>query len=156
MNDENQTPRPTSTTREKSLQELLGVAIQSEIEAAETYRELLARELPKETRSVIERLVSQEEEHEESFRDILNDFYPNEEISLPEGSSPESSLTIEESASAEDLIQASLEAEKKAEEFYSDLTDEFEDKEVRRLLGYMAATEREHYEILKSELEKLQ
>ena len=43
-----------------SLQELLGIAIKSEIEAAEIYRNLLNRDLPEETRKRLESLVEQE------------------------------------------------------------------------------------------------
>lgn len=57
------------------LKELLAKAIKSEIEAAETYRNLPEKDLPEETKPRMEKLVAQEEEHEENFRKILKDFF---------------------------------------------------------------------------------
>ena len=42
------------------------------------------------------------------------------------------------------------------EKFYSGLMDGCDAKEMRRLAGYLAAKEREHYEILKVQLSKLE
>ncbi|MBS3793224.1 hypothetical protein KGY77_11355, partial [Candidatus Bipolaricaulota bacterium] len=62
---------------------------------------------------------------------------------------------IPQDATPQQLIEKALETERESEKFYSDLVGEFEDREVKRLMGYLAANEREHYEILKEELTKL-
>lgn len=139
-----------------TLQQLLATAIKTEVESAQAYRSLLDKDLPKETRSKIEELVSQEEEHEESFRSIFQDFFPRDKASLPQRSDIEASPDIPQAASPEKVMEKAMEMEREAEKFYSDLIDEFEDKEIRRLMGYLAANEREHYEILKEELSKLE
>lgn len=147
---------PQHTDGEVSLQQLLAKAIRSEIEAAETYRNLLEKDLPEETRPKIARLVTQEEEHEENFRSIFEDFFPNSEIPLPERSEIEVPSEIPQGVTPDEIIEKAMETEREAENFYSELIEEFEDNEVQRLLGYLAANEREHYEILKVQLNKLE
>lgn len=140
---------------EVTLQRLLARAIKTEIESAETYRTLLEKDLPEETKQKIEKLVAQEEEHEDNFSSIFDDFFPEDEIPLPERSDIEVMSEIPQDATPQQLIEKALETERESEKFYSDLVGEFEDREVRRLMGYLAANEREHYEILKEELTKL-
>lgn len=113
-----------------SLQELLAIAVRAEIEAAETYRELLKKDLSEETRNKLEDLVSQEESHEEEFWSILEDFYPEEEISLPENSGITNPVEISDKTSLDELFRAAMESEVKSEEFYKLMQEKFEDKEV--------------------------
>ena len=138
-----------------SLQDLLGVAIRAEIEAAEIYRRLLNQDLNEETRQKVEKLVEQEEDHEETFWSIMKDFYPEEEITLPENSGITNPVEVAEDLSLEELFQTAMDSEKESEEFYNTLRERFEDKEAKRTLGFLAASEREHYEILKEELKKI-
>lgn len=49
-----------------------------------------------------------------------------------------------------------METERESEEFYGELAEEFEDEEIRRLLGFLASSEREHYHILEDELKKIE
>ncbi len=139
-----------------SLKELLAKAIKSEIEAAETYRNLLEKDLPEETKPRIEKMVAQEEEHEENFWNILKDFFPEEDIPLPERSEIEVPSDVSEDLTSEELVKKAMETERESEEFYRELAEEFEDEEIRRLLGFLASSEREHYHVLKEELEKLE
>ncbi|MEF8726410.1 MAG: ferritin family protein [Candidatus Bipolaricaulota bacterium] len=139
-----------------SLQGLLAQAIKSEIEAAKTYRNLLDKNLPERARPKVKRLVTQEEEHEEKLRTIFEDFFPDEEIPLPERSGVEVPSEIARINAPKEIIEKAMETERESEKFYSQLIKEFDDREVRRLLGYLAANEREHYEILKVERDKLE
>ena len=141
---------------EATLQQLLARAIKTEIESAETYRALLDKELPEETRQKIKKLVAQEEEHEDNFSSVFEDFFPEDEIPLPERSDIEVMSEIPQNATPEQLIEKAFEIERESEKFYNDLIGEFEDREIKRLMGYLAANEREHYEILKEELTKLE
>ena len=155
MNPEKEEVPSDQINEELSLQELLGIAVRSEIEAADTYRNLVNRKLGKETKNKIERLVKQEEEHEKMFLSIFEDFFPDEKVNLPDKAEIENSAKISREASVEEIFVKAMQNERKSEKFYSDLRKKFEDKEIRRLLGFMAANEREHYEILKTELEKI-
>lgn len=141
---------------EVPLQELLGRAVKTELEEAEIYRNLLEKDLPEKTVPVIKRFVTQEEDHEEKLRSTFDDFFPDEEIPLPERSGIEIPEKVSEETTAKEIIEKAIEAERDAEEFYRELIDEFEDKEVKRLLGFLASNEREHYEILRVELNKLE
>ncbi len=155
MKNQNKPSRGNSSDEEDTLQELLGVAVRAEIEAAEIYRNLLDRDLPEKTREKVESLVSQEENHEEEFWSIIEDFYPQDKISLPESSGLSNPVEIDEGVTLEKLFQTAMTSEKESEKFYQNLMERFEEKEVRRTLGFLAASEREHYEILKEELQKL-
>lgn len=156
MSEEKDSETSDTIDGEVTLQQLLAKAIKSEIESAETYRTLLDKDLPEETRQKIEKLVAREEEHEDNFSSIFTDFFPDEEIPLPERSDIEVMSEIPQDATPEQLIEKALEMERESEKFYNDLADKFDDKEVRRLMGYLAANEREHYEILKEELTNLE
>lgn len=140
---------------EAPLQNLLGKAIKTEMEEAEIYRDLLKQELIEGTRSTITRFVEQEEEHEEKLRGTFNDFFPDEQIPIPEGSWIEIPSDASRQPAPKEIIEKAIEAEKEAEQFYKSLMEEFDDEEVRRTLGFLAANEREHYEILKEEFNKL-
>ncbi|MBS3736983.1 MAG: ferritin family protein [Candidatus Bipolaricaulota bacterium] len=155
MSEEKEPETFDTINGEVTLQRLLARAIKTEIESAETYRTLLEKDLPEETKQKIEKLVAQEEEHEDNFSSIFDDFFPEDEIPLPERSDIEVMSEIPQDATPQQLIEKALETERESEKFYSDLVGEFEDREVRRLMGYLAANEREHYEILKEELTKL-
>ncbi|MBS3765703.1 ferritin family protein [Candidatus Bipolaricaulota bacterium] len=155
MSKKKESERQDEAGGRTSLQKLLAEATRAEIESAATYRSLLDRDLPEETRSKLERLVEQEEEHEDKLWDILGDFFPEEEVTLPESSGIEDPGEVSQEASPEELIEKAMEAELDSEEFYRELIEEFEDQEIKRLLGFLASTEREHYEILKEELKKL-
>jgi len=141
---------------EASLQELLGRAVKTEIEEAEFYRDLLEKNLLDETRSTIEKFIEEEEEHEEELRTIFEDFYPGKKITVPEGLMLEVPGGVSRRSGPRNLMEKAMYGERDAEKFYRKLTDEFEGKEVRRLLGYLATREREHYEILKVELKKFE
>lgn len=155
MSKKKESERQDEAGGSTSLQKLLAEATRAEIESAETYRSLLDRDLPEETRSKLERLVAQEEEHEDELWNVLEDFFPETEVSLPERSTIEVPGEISQDASPEELIEEAMETELESEEFYRELIEEFEDQEIKRLLGFLASTEREHYEILKEELKKL-
>lgn len=156
MREEEESATPDVSESGVSLQKLLAQAIKSEIEAAKTYRNLLDKNLTERVRPKVKRLVAQEEEHEENLRTIFEDFFPDEEITLPERSGIEVPPEIARSDSAKEIIEKAMETERETEKFYGELIGEFDDKEVRRLLGYLAANEREHYEILKIERDKLE
>ena len=156
MSEEKEPETLDTIDGEVTLQKLLTRAIKTEIESAETYRTLLDKDLPEETRQKIEKLVAQEEKHEDNFSSIFEDFFPEDEIHLPERSDIEILSEIPRGATPKQLIEKALETERESEKFYNDLIGEFEDREIQRLMGYLAANEREHYEILKEELTKLE
>ncbi len=138
-----------------SLQELLGIAVKAEIEAADIYRNLLEKDLSEQTREKLEKLVLQEERHEKKFWSIIRDFYPEEEITLPEDSGITNPVEIDDNTSLEELFRIAMESEVESEKFYRSMREKFEDKEVKRTLGFLAASERGHYETLKDELNRL-
>jgi rubrerythrin len=85
----------------------------------------------------------------------MKDFYPEDEITLPENSGIANPVEVAEDLSLEELFQTAMDSEKESEEFYNTLRERFEDTEAKRTLGFLAASEREHYEILKEELKKI-
>jgi rubrerythrin len=117
---------------------------------------LLKKNLPENTSSIIEEFKVQEEEHEEKLRSTFDDFFPDEEIPLPQRSGIEIPENVSRETTPREIIEKAIEAERDSEEFYRELIDEFEDKEVQNLLGFLASVEREHSEILRDELNKME
>ncbi|MBS3792936.1 hypothetical protein KGY77_09885, partial [Candidatus Bipolaricaulota bacterium] len=130
MSEEKEPETFDTINGEVTLQRLLARAIKTEIESAETYRTLLEKDLSEETKQKIEKLVAQEEEHEDNFSSIFDDFFPEDEIPLPERSDIEVMSEIPQDATPQQLIEKALETERESEKFYSDLVGEFEDREV--------------------------
>jgi len=142
-------------SEKNSLQELLGVAIKSEVEAAEIYRKLSNRDLPEGTKEKVETLVEQEERHEETFWSIIDDFFPDEEVSIPDQSGISNPVELKDDITLDELFEIAMASERESESFYKELKERFEDPAVCRMLGFLAASEREHYEILKQERQEI-
>ncbi len=156
MNEEKEPSNFELLNFDVPLKQLLGRAVKTEIEEAQIYRNLLDKDPGEEVRPKIERFITQEEEHEEDLRALFDDFFAGEEIPIPERSGIELPENITGETTAREIIEKAVEAERDAEKFYRELIGEFEDKETKRLLGFLATNEREHYEILREELNKLE
>jgi rubrerythrin len=140
-----------------SLEEIMVKAIKLEVEASNNYEAFLKLPLSDPLRKKIKRLKFQEEQHENTFRSIFNDFFPNREPELPKKSGLSSySFEVTRDSELVDVLAGAKHSEKEFELFYDNLIAKFNDKHVRSLIGFLAASEREHYEILRAEISNLQ
>ncbi len=136
--------------------EVFGVAIKSEIEAAQAYSrfyEMVKNEILK---MKLKLLLSEEKKHRRTLEKLFSQRFPGEELEIPEKSFlPPIKISKAKKFSVLDLFKLALKAEKMSEEFYREAGEQAEDKESKRILGYLVRVERSHYFIIKSEIDML-
>jgi rubrerythrin len=136
--------------------EVLAVAIRSEMEAAKFYTGLLARVKNVLLQQKLEFLVLEEKKHRKILERLHAQRYPDRELKIPEKLvRPRPTATLDEKSSVLDLFRAALEAEKFAEDYYRDARRTVDDPNSRRILEYLSRVERSHYFLIKSEIDLL-
>lgn len=143
--------------RDYTTLEVFSIAIKSEIEAEKLYqhmKEMTDNSLLKEK---FDFLVSQEQKHERILREAYEKMFPDVELSTPT-SSPVPLLEdiLSESPSLKQLFEVAMEAEKRAQKFYSDLAKRTNNQASKSLLNYMARMERSHLALLEVEYEQME
>ncbi len=139
-----------------SSSEVYGVAIKSEIEATEAYSRLCDRVKNEILRMKLKFLISEEKKHRRILERLFSQRFPEEELKIAERSFlPPIKITKTKRFSVLDLFKLALKAEKISEEFYREAGERAEDKESKRVLGYLVRVERSHYFIIKSEIDML-
>ncbi len=141
---------------EKSLnrKDLLEIGIKSEIESQKVYNSLNERKLPKTIKKQLKFLKEEEEGHEETLRGIFQELYPNKEPKLPEEViTPVPKINFDESKTVSDLLKEAMKSEEDSEEFYKELSKKFkEGSKEHKMLNYLSHMEKNHYEIIKNQL----
>jgi rubrerythrin len=134
--------------------EILGVAIQAEIESARYYRSIqraVQSHLLKDKMGFLSR-------EEQKHRRILTDYhlrkFPGVSLSGPDASlAPKPIITLKGRVAVSDLLKAAMKAEENAERFYQSMASGLNDIQGGLLLKYLARVENSHYYLLKAELE---
>ncbi len=140
--------------QELDLFNLLSLAIKLEINVQNNYETLSKLEILFDLRKTLSRLKKQEMEHENILRDIFSGFYPGKEPN-PEISIPNQELNVDKIDDVSTLLKRAMKDEKMAEEFYRKMAHELKGSN-KKLVSYLSYIEREHYEILRKEVEKLE
>jgi rubrerythrin len=136
--------------------EVLGIAIKSEIEATEAYSKLNEKVKNEILRTKLKFLISEEKKHRRILEKLFSQRFPEKKLQIPEKSFlPPIKTTEGKKLSVLDLFKLALKAEKLSEEFYKEAGERAEDKESKRVLGYLVRVERSHYFIIKSEIDML-
>jgi rubrerythrin len=137
--------------------EILGVAIKSEIEAANLYRHIASLVINLDLRSRLDFLVGEEEKHRQILEGAYKRQFPEVELALPARSLVTTvQAAIQEGAPVPELFQLAMEAERLSEEFYSESAGRATEENSRTILTYLSRMERGHYELLRTELEMIQ
>lgn len=145
-----------SLNSELSPSEVLGVAIKSEIEAAEVYSRLYKKVKNEILKMKLKFLISEEKKHRQILERLFSQRFPEEEFKIPEKSFlPPIKISQGEKFSVLGLFKLALKAEKMSEEFYREAGERTESKGSQRVLGYLARVERSHYFMIKSEIDML-
>lgn len=138
------------------LKDLLLAALKAEMESKAFYEGLSGRVKNFLLKDRLNFLASEEEKHRLYFYSLLEEKFPEEEIVPPPYTPvplPSLELPNEEVPLSEILWQA-MQAEKAAEEFYTQLAEQFApESRERKMLIYIAAMERGHYRLLDQERE---
>ncbi|BAA29657.1 ferritin family protein [Pyrococcus horikoshii] len=150
---------PLYKMAEFSLEELLGMAIKSEIGAQKFYESLAKHVDSKPLKEKIEWLAGEEKRHEILLRKLYSEMFPGKEIVFPkEHIGPELQPVAEELKGIQniiDLIRLAMRAEEIASEFYSKLEEMVEDDKKKKLMRYLSDMEKGHYYTLRAEYELL-
>jgi rubrerythrin len=137
--------------------EVFGVAIKSEIEAAESYSKLYEKVKNDILRMKLKFLISEEKKHQRILERLFSQRFPGEKLKIPEKSFlPPVKVVKAKKFSVLDLFKLALKAEKMSENFYREAGQQPGDKESKRVLGYLVRVERSHYFIIKSEIDMLE
>ena len=136
--------------------EFFGVAIKSEIQATEAYTKLYEKVKNEILRMKLKLLISEEKKHRRILERLFSQRFPGEKLEVPEKSFvPTIKISKTKKISVLDLFKIALKAEKISEDFYKEAGERAEDKESKRVLGYLVRVERSHYFIIKSEIDML-
>jgi len=150
---------PLERIKDFSLEELLGMAIKSEIGAKEFYESLAQRVEVPELKEKISWLAGEEKKHEELLRKIYARMFPDKEVVFPEEHiGPELKPVARELQGVQDvidLIRWAMKAEEIAAKFYAELENMVEGEDKKRLMRYLSDMEWGHYYNLKAEYELL-
>jgi rubrerythrin len=129
--------------------EVLAVAIRSEIEAADFYAGLLARIKNVLLQQKLKFLVLEEKKHRKILERLHTQRFPDVALKFPGKTiRPRPKAALDEKSSILELFQAALEAERAAETYYKDAGS-------RKMLEYLSRVERSHYFLVKSEIDLL-
>jgi rubrerythrin len=142
------------------LDELLLVAIKSEIESEKVYREVSKRVKDPFLKNRLEFLANEERGHRNFLENLFVKNFPKHALKIPEKSAvplPEVHM-YGESGTMRDVVAImddAMKAESAAADFYTSLMELFEDEKTKQVLKYLALMEKDHYAILKRERDQL-
>jgi rubrerythrin len=136
--------------------EVLAVAIRSEIDAADFYGGILARVQNILLRQKLEFLVLEEKKHRKILERLHAERYPETGLDITgQAVRPRPVAKVGETSSVLDLFKVALEAEKIAEEYYREARTKMDDAGSRKILEYLSRVERSHYFMVRSEIDLL-
>lgn len=138
--------------------EALGIAIRSEIDAQEVYKDLsdlCENELLKER---FLNLHKEEKRHQLLLEKKYKEMFPEVELVLPNSQLPKaaSSTPLRRKLGLKDVLQLAIEEEKKSREFYLDCLSTVSDLSGQRMFRFLADMEFSHQMILSAELEMIE
>lgn len=137
--------------------EILGVAIKSEIEAANLYRHMAAQVVNLDLKERLGFLVQEEEKHRRILETAYRHRFPEVPLALPPQSLvPTVAAAIQEGAEIPQLFRLAMEAEQMSERFYAEQAGRAQEENARSSLTYLSRMEHGHYELLRNELEMIQ
>jgi rubrerythrin len=143
--------------RDLTTLEVLGIAIKSEIEAIKLYHRMKDKAKNPDLKAKLDFLASQEKNHERILTEAYRKRFPGVELSTPPKTLvPSIDDVLPPEATLKELFAAAMDAEKKADDFYTTLAKKTRDQSSRSMLEYLASMERSHFSILEAEFRQLE
>jgi rubrerythrin len=136
--------------------EVLTIGIKAEMAAQTLYMKMKEMAGAAEMQETMDFLISQEKRHEAFMRKAFSDQFPDIEIKVPENTIVPMPGELSDDAGMKELFEVAMDAEKKANVFYTDLASKTRDPNSRKLLEYIASMERSHLSILQAEYHKFE
>lgn len=140
-----------------SFEELLKAAAKAEINSRDVYEYLADRSSNFVMKDRFRFLAGEEQKHEEIIRGLYEKVIDKEEMTIPEETPvPIPFVIYSEETDESEIISQAMEAEVASGDFYRGMAKmNHGDKSITELLNYLADMEQNHYDILKSELERI-
>ncbi len=136
------------------LEEILGIAIKAEIDAADTYRKLAESVDIFLLKDKFHFLENEEKNHRRLLEKLFENKFPGKELTIPDKSEvPLPEVKIEEGVPLSDVISQAMDAEKAAAEFYREMEQNLQEEKEKAMARYLSSMEESHYYLLKSEQE---
>jgi rubrerythrin len=137
-------------------QDILAVAIESEVDAAAFYTKLQERVTNEVLLQKLKFLAFEEVKHRQVLEKLFGQRFPGLPVAPPEGVRlPKLGGLLTEDLTVFLLFEAALKAEESSEEFYNDAAKAVTDGAGQRILAYLARVERSHQAIIRSEVDLL-
>jgi rubrerythrin len=137
--------------------EILGIAIQSEIESAKYYKHIKRLVKSPLLKDKLNFLAVEEIKHKHILFEYYKSKFPEVRLSMPISSSvPRPLIPKKGKVPVSVLLGAALKAEKESEKFYTMMLKYVNDAQGMLLLRYLAKVESSHYHILKNEVELIE
>jgi rubrerythrin len=138
-------------------QDILALAVKSEIDAAALYASLLEKVSSRLLRRKLEFLVFEEKKHRRILERLYSQRYAGLALKLPPASFLPASLRVAPATlTVPQLFQTALRFEKYSEDFYRSGAKVMDNEAGRKMLDYLARVERSHYFLVKSEIDLLE
>jgi len=132
--------------------EVIGVAIKSEIDAAELYQRMAERLTNPSLVAKLGFLQQEEEKHRLMLEDLYAARFPDVDLQLPATSHVPTVDEVDvDGLSVPELFQLAMRAEELASSFYAAQADHSRDEKSRTVLRYLSNVERGHYHMLETE-----
>jgi len=143
--------------RDLTTLEVLSIAIKSEIEAIKLYHRMKDKSKNPDLKAKLDFIAEQEKNHERILTEAYRKKFPGVDLSMPPKSLvPSIDDILPAEATLKELFAAAMDAEKKADDFYSGLAKKTRDQSSRSMLEYLASMERSHFSILDAEFRQLE
>jgi rubrerythrin len=137
--------------------EIYGIAIKSEIDAAQAYQQMSARVKNQDLKKKLLFLKSEEVKHRRLLTAQYRTQFPKIKLILPkQGLAPKLSTALAKNTTIEKLFELALDAEYASETFYAEAANRAQDQTGKNLLRYLSGMERGHYYTLKAEYDLMQ
>ncbi len=140
--------------------ELLRAAAKSEVNSREVYEYLSNATDNFVIKNRFEFLAGEEKKHQDFITDLYEKRNPDKEMKVPEETPvPIPFIRYGDDIEESEIVEQAMDAEIASRDFYKKMAeiakDEGESGEPVKLLDYLSGMEQNHYEILKSELERI-
>lgn len=138
------------------------MAIQNEADIVQIYQHMLKQVRNSNTRRMLERLIAEEQQHEQRMRIRLSEDGmegPDKEEPVPDIESPNRSQLMDielENCTVAELISLAIENEGINRDFYKTQHDRAEDWEVKAIFNWLVEQEEKHISHLQNEYDKYQ
>ena len=135
--------------------EVLGIAVKTEQDAGDFYRDFASRINNPLVHKKILGLAEQEDEHARVLAKEYGRISGGEEPAVPKGFQTGIKKELADDLTPEQLLEIAMVIEKKAAEFYREAAKRSEDPRGRDVLEYLARFEDDHFRLLETELEQV-